>query len=71
MCCVPIPIAQVQAASWHVPDTRKVEDWTVEEEMPGAIHVATLSLSLANSTFATVSAANVFCWGQFKMVDSW
>ena len=28
----------------------------MEEEMPGAIHVATLSSSLGNSTLATISA---------------
>ena len=40
--------------------------------MPGAIHVATLSLSLANSTFATVSAVNVFVGdnSRWKTVDN-
>ena len=46
-----------------------MEDWTVEEETPGAIHVATLSLSLANNlTFATTSAfeVNVFVGKNLK-----
>ena len=66
-----IKIAQVQAASWYVPCTRRSVsgrlDWTVEEAKPEAIHVANLSLSLGNST---LQQFHVKLWHSMRAVSS-